>query len=196
MVVLLISPADDVSFSEAAFQSITARTAGFNTIDMGKLSPGSKAWMCLLMMIGGSPAGTAGGMKTVTVVLLLLTTVSVLRRREQTEVFKRSVSAELISKAVALGVLFISLTIVTTLALCWAMGDKFPFIDLLFEACSACGTVGLSTGVTPHLTAAGKFVIIPAMFIGRLGPLTLFIALTSKLRPVSYSYPQETLTIG
>ena len=180
----------------AVFQSVTARTAGFNTVDVAQLGSTGKLGLCGLMVVGGSPASTAGGMKTVTVALLVLTTISALRRRRELEAFRRSISLELMRKAVAIGVLYLGLVGVTTLLLTVAMGGRFAFIDLLFEACSACGTVGLSTGVTRHLTAMAKPVIVGAMFVGRLGPLTLLLAMTSHIRHVDYTYPTENVLIG
>ncbi len=180
----------------AVFQSITARTAGFNTVDMAELSDGSKAWLCALMVIGGSPASTAGGMKTITFALLLITAGSVLLRREEVEAFRRSLPAEVLGKVVTLAVLYLTWVAVVTLLLCAAMRMGYSFIDLLFEACSACGTVGLSAGVTGSLNLFGKIVIIAGMFVGRIGPLTVLLALTSKVRRVDYAYPRENVVIG
>ena len=182
-------------FREAMFQSISARTAGFNTIRMDELSNAGKLWLCGLMTVGGSPASTAGGMKTVTVALLVLTAYCVLRRRGELEIFQRSISTVLLRRTIALAVLYLLLLGVVTLLLCAAMRGR-DFIDLLFEACSACGTVGLSTGVTRDLTAMGKYVIVGGMFIGRVGPLTLLLALTSGIRQVRYNYPAEDVVIG
>jgi trk/ktr system potassium uptake protein len=180
---------------EALFQSVSARTAGFNTVDMAELSDAGKLWMCGLMIVGGSPASTAGGMKTVTIALLVLSAYCVLRRRNELEIFQRSVSTELLRRTVTLAVLYLGLLGIVTLLLCVAeRGDRF--INLLFEACSACGTVGLSTGETSRLTLMGKLVIVAGMFIGRLGPLTLLLALTSRIRHVRYSYPTENVVIG
>ena len=180
----------------AVFQSVTARTAGFNTVNIAELSPAGKLGLCGLMVVGGSPASTAGGMKTVTVALFVLTAVAALRRRCELEAFRRSVSLELLRKAVAIGVLYLSLVCAVTLLLTVLMGGGHAFIDLLFEACSACGTVGLSAGVTQHLTAGAKGVIVAGMFAGRVGPLTLLLAMTSHLRHVNYSYPTENVLIG
>jgi len=180
---------------EALFQSVTARTAGFNTFDVAELSDAGKLSLCGLMVIGGSPASTAGGMKTVTAALLLLTVYSVVARRNELEVFKRSISAQLLRRTVALATLYLMLVAVTVLLLCVAM-PGIALVDLLFEACSACGTVGLSTGVTPHLNFTGKSVIIGAMFLGRIGPVTLLLALTTHLRHVRYAYPSEDVVIG
>ena len=185
--------------SHAIFQSVTARTAGFNTIDMKELSNAGKLWLCGLMTVGGSPAGTAGGMKTVTFALLIATAWCVLRRRNELEVFKRSIPANLPRKAVTIAILYLALLATVTLLLCVALPRGHSFIDLFFEACSACGTVGLSAGVTGPDTALpnfGKYVIMAGMFIGRLGPLTLLLALTSRIRHVRYAYPPENVTIG
>ncbi len=180
----------------ALFQSITARTAGFNTIDMSELSSAGKLWMCGLMTIGGSPAGTAGGMKTITFVILLVAAYCVLRRREEVEVFHRSLPGELLRRAVAVAGLYLALVVVVALGLCMAMRTGFDCIDLLFEACSACGTVGLSTGVTGSLNLPGKLIIIVGMFAGRIGPLTMLLAVTSKMRHVRFAYPRESVVIG
>ncbi|MGC9455453.1 MAG: potassium transporter TrkG [Phycisphaerae bacterium] len=188
---------DDGKRIEAAvFHSVSARTAGFNTIDMNELSDAGKLWMCGLMVIGGSPASTAGGMKTVTFMLLLVTAWCVLTRKQQVQVYRRAIAYELLRKTVTLAVLYIALVVTVTLLLSVALRTGTPFIDLLFEACSACGTVGLSTGVTRSLNMFSKLVIIAAMFIGRLGPLTLLLALTSRLRPPQYEYPSENVVIG
>jgi len=181
--------------ASAVFQSVTARTAGFNTVRMDDLSHAGKLWMCGLMVIGGSPASTAGGMKTVTFVLLFVAAFSLLRRRGEVEAFRRSISADLIRKAIAVAALYLALVVVTTLLLAAAM-KRYAFIDLLFEACSACGTVGLSTGITPKLQTFGKCVGIFAMYVGRLGPLTLLLAVTHKMRNVRYAYASENVVIG
>jgi len=180
----------------AVFQSVTARTAGFNTVDIAQIGPSGKLTLCGLMIVGGSPASTAGGMKTVTAAILVLTAVSALRRRGEVEAFRRSISPDLLRRAVAIGVLYLGLVAVVTMLLTMSMGNRDSFIDLLFEACSACGTVGLSAGVTTHLTAAAKAVIVGAMFTGRLGPLTLLLAMTSHVRRIDYRYPTENVLIG
>jgi trk system potassium uptake protein TrkH len=180
----------------AVFQSISARTAGFNTIDLSELSNAGKLWMCWLMIIGGSPAGTAGGMKTATAALLLATIYSVMRRREEVEIFRRSIAADIVRRSVTVAALYLALVGVITLLLCVAMRTGYAFIDLFFEACSACGTVGLSTGVTPGLNVFGKMVIVAGMFVGRVGPLTLLLALGGRVRPAEYAYPRENVVIG
>ena len=182
---------------ESLFQSVTARTAGFNTVDMKQLSIGAKLWLCLMMIIGGSPASTAGGMKTATLAVLILTIWSMLRRRERVEGFKRTITEPFVYKAITLAGLYISLILVITLFLSVSLNGKgYPFIDIFFEACSACGTVGLTCGVTKGLTTLGKYIIIFAMFVGRLGPLTLLMALMLRMKPVKYAYPGEEVILA
>jgi len=178
------------------FQAVSARTAGFNTFDLDGLSPAGKMWMIGLMTIGGSPASTAGGVKTVTVAVLLLLVWAALRGRRNVEVFGRTLTEQLLRRAVALAILFFGLICVTTLLLAVFQGPRSRFIDVLFESVSACGTVGLSLGETARLHTASKFVIIAAMFIGRVGPLTLLMALTAGGPPPRYRYPSENLLVG
>ena len=181
---------------EAVFQSITARTAGFNTLDMrSDMTDAGRLLMCGLMVVGGSPASTAGGMKTATFAVLLLATWSMIKRRDEVEAFRRTISAELLRRTVTLAVLYLGLLGGVTLLLCATMPEQ-DFLRLFFEACSACGTVGLSTGITPKLGLAAKAVVIVAMFAGRVGPLTLLLALTVHMRHVRYSYPSENVVIG
>lgn len=177
------------------FQSITARTAGFNTVDMNQLSNANKLWMCVLMTIGGSPASTAGGMKTVTAALMVLVAWSILRRRQRVEAFGRTISDVLLRRAITLVILYLSLVMIVTLLLSVKMPNE-NMIDLLFESCSACGTVGLSTGVTTRLGFFEKHVVIAGMFLGRIGPLTLLTALAAGSRRGTYSYPEEHVVIG
>jgi trk system potassium uptake protein TrkH len=180
----------------ALFLSVTARTAGFNTVrmDTEALSPTTHFLLCILMFIGGSPASTAGGVKTVTLSILVLTVLATLRRREQIEAFGRSLHWPLIRTATALVTLYALLISAATTVLCFT--EVFDVRDVLFEVCSATGTVGLSTGVTPHLTDVGRAVIILCMFAGRLGPLTLLVALAGHMTPARYEYPPERLIIG
>jgi len=181
---------------EAVFQSITARTAGFNTIDMRELSSAGKLWLCGLMVVGGSPGGTAGGMKTVTLALLIAAAWSVLRRRSEVEAFRRSIPADLLRRVTTVAFLYLALVGVVTLLLSISMRDE-KLVDVLFEACSACGTVGLTTGITGTGQAEmTKFVTMAGMFIGRLGPITLLLALTSGIRRAEYTYPRENILIG
>ncbi|MDD4890497.1 MAG: potassium transporter TrkG [Phycisphaerae bacterium] len=190
--------------ADAWFMSVTARTAGYNTVDMDyrsqSLSHGSLFLLILLMMIGGSPASTAGGMKTVTLAVLVLTVASAVRRSEQVEGFKRSLPVEIVRRAATIAVCYVGLVFLSTMLLAITEANRNPmnpeFIQLLFEAASGCGTVGLSTNLTPYLTMSGRWVLILSMFAGRLGPLTLLIGITTARRQVRYELPQERVVLG
>ncbi len=181
----------------AMFQSITARTAGFNTVDISAMSASSKFILILLMFIGGSPGSTAGGIKTVTLAVIIMTAFAALRKRQEVEMFKRSVRIVVVGRAVTIMLLFMVVLFVVTLALSISENSSgFTMLDIMFESASALGTVGLTTGVTQFLTTAGKLIIIAAMLIGRLGPLTLLAALTFNLKPARYNYPDEAVIVG
>ena len=179
----------------ALFQSISARSAGFNTVDLNELSDAGRLWLCGLMLVGGSPAGTAGGMKTVTLVLLLASAWGLLRRRREMEVLQRRLCARLLRKAAAVAVLYLSLVGAMTLALCVLMRD-LHLMDLLFEACSACGSAGLSTGITPALSDPAKYAVIGGMFVGRLMVLAVLLALAGKARRAEESDSLENVFVG
>ena len=181
----------------ALFQSITARTAGFNTVDISATSASSKFILILLMFIGGSPGSTAGGIKTVTLAVVIMTAIAALRKRQEVEMFKRSVRIVVVGRAVTITLLFLAVLFIATLALSITENSNgFTMSDIMFEAGSALGTVGLTTGITRSLTTAGKFIIIATMLIGRLGPLTLLAALTFDIKPARYNYPDEAVIVG
>jgi trk/ktr system potassium uptake protein len=181
----------------ALFQSITARTAGFNTVDIASLSASSRFILILLMFIGGSPGSTAGGIKTVTLAVVIMTAVAALRKRQEVEMFNRSVRVVVVGRAVTVTLLFAVVLFTGTLALSVTENaSAFTMSQIMFEAASALGTVGLTTGITPLLTTAGKLIIIAMMLVGRLGPLTLLAALTFDLKPAKYNYPYEAIMIG
>jgi len=181
----------------ALFQSITARTAGFNTINIKALSASSKLVLILLMFIGGSPGSTAGGIKTVTLAVVIMTAFAALRKREEVEMFKRSVRVVVVGRAITVTLLFLAVLLGASLALSISENaNGFTMSDIMFEAGSALGTVGLTTGITRSLTTAGKLIIIAVMLIGRLGPLTLLAALTFNLKPAQYNYPDEAIIVG
>jgi len=196
-------PTQDGSFKMALFQSITARTAGFNTVNIAAMSEASKLVLILLMFIGGSPGSTAGGIKTVTLAIVVMVLYATLRKRREVEMFRRSVRLVVVGRAMTVMLLFAVLLIVTSGSLAitergnvGSNGQPWTLLDLTFEAGSALGTVGLSTGVTPTLTTAGKWVIIITMLVGRLGPLTLLAGLTFNIRPAGYDYPSEPVMVG
>jgi trk system potassium uptake protein TrkH len=182
---------------DALFQSVTARTAGFNTVDIGAMSDAGKLILILLMLIGGSPGGTAGGIKTVTLAVVVMAVVATLRRRDDVEIFNRSVRTIIVRRAITVTVLFVIVLFAATLALCVTEAvHHFTMMQILFEVASGLGTVGLSTGITSSLTAAGKLIMIGVMLTGRLGPLTLLAAVAFNLRPARYNYPEEAIVVG
>ena len=181
----------------ALFQSITARTAGFNTVNVSSMSASSRFVLILLMFIGGSPGSTAGGIKTVTLVVVIMTAVAALRKRQEVEMFRRSVRIVIVGRAITVTLLFAVVLFGATLALSITENaNGFTMSEIMFEAGSGLGTVGLTTGITPFLTTAGKLIIIAVIFIGRLGPLTLLAMLTFNLKPVKYNYPDEAIVVG
>jgi trk system potassium uptake protein TrkH len=185
------------SVLDAFFQSVTARTAGFNTVDISKLAASSQFAMILLMFIGGSPGGTAGGIKTVTLAIIIMAAVATLRKRDDVEIFGRSVRFIIIRRAITVTLLFILILFAAALALCITeRSNNFTMMQIMFETASALGTVGLSTGMTSSLTTAGKLIIMVVMLVGRLGPLTLLASLTFNLRPARYHYPEEAVMVG
>jgi len=184
-------------YLDALFNSITVRTAGFNTIDINQLGSGSKLVLILLMCIGGSPSSTAGGIKTVTFAVMVLAIYATMRRRPQVQAFHRSIPIMIVRRTSTLIMLYGLLLWIMTLLLTITERSKgHDLMDLLFEVTSALGTVGLTTGITAHLTIAGKWVVIAAMFVGRLGPLSLLAALTFNTQSVRYEYPREPLIVG
>jgi len=192
--------AESPSILGALFQSITARTAGFNTIKVSAMSASSKFILILLMFIGGSPGSTAGGIKTVTLAVVIMTVIAALRKRQEVEMFRRSVAIVVVGRAITVTLLFVGVLFGATLALSITEhAGGFAMSDIFFEAGSALGTVGLTTLTTEQtasLTTAGKLIIIATMLIGRLGPLTLLAALTFNLKPIRYSYPGEAIIVG
>jgi len=191
------SPASKPGILGAFFQSVTARTAGFNTIDVAKMSASSRLILILLMFIGGSPGSTAGGIKTVTLAVVMVTAVAALRKRGEVEIFKRSIRLVIVGRAITVTLLFVAVLFGAALALSITENaNGFTMSEIMFEAGSALGTVGLTTGITGSLTTAGKLIIIAVMLIGRLGPLTLLAALTFNLKPVRYNYPDEAIIVG
>lgn len=179
----------------AWFQSVTSRTAGFNTIDVGQMSNAGLFITIALMLVGGSPGGTAGGIKTTTARVLTSCTQAILQGKESVAIYQRHVPLSLILKAV--GVTVGSLATVIVATICIALADpQLDFIQILFEVASAFGTVGLSTGITSGLTAISKLVLVATMYIGRVGILLLIGALVGDPKPCAIQYPEESLLVG
>jgi len=191
------NPKADTGILAAFFQSVSGRTAGFNTVDITALSEGSKLTMILLMFIGGSPGSTAGGIKTTTFAVIVMVAWATFRRRREVEMFRRSIRLVVLGRAITILMMYLSMVLLATMALLITeRHGTFTLLDFVFESVSALGTVGLSTGVTPTLTTAGKWIIIASMLVGRLGPLTLLAALLFNVRPAKYEYPTEPLVVG
>ncbi|GAB6170396.1 TrkH family potassium uptake protein [Clostridium carnis] len=177
------------------FASVSPRTAGFNSISTSDMTMAGKFLTIILMFIGGSPGSTAGGLKTVTFGILILTVISVIRGREDTEVFGRRFTKEVVYKAFSLFFIGGALVIIVTMMLSYTETGT-SFLDLLYETTSALGTVGLTTGLTPNLSSIGKILIMTMMYLGRVGPLTIALALTRKRKKTGYKYPEGKILIG
>ena len=178
----------------AFFQSVTARTAGFSTITMANVADYTLFFTMLLMFVGGASGSTAGGIKINTFGMLVATIWSTIRGRERAGAFGRQFNTQQIHRALTL-VMF-SLGLVSLVVFILTVTEEFHFLNLLFETVSAFGTVGLSTGITPNLSMAGRLIITGTMFAGRLGPLTLALALIQRQQPTAYRYPEEAVRIG
>lgn len=179
----------------SVFQSVTVRTAGFLTMPQQNLTPAGAFLSMLLMLIGGSPIGTAGGIKTTTMIVLILTSWCLVRGKEETSVFGRTLSQETIRKA--FGVVTISISVVAVAILALLISEKGSLLDISYEVISATATVGLSRNVTPGLSAFGKIVIVICMYLGRTGPISLAIALgKKKSQKGNYSFPIEEIPVG
>jgi trk system potassium uptake protein TrkH len=187
----------------AWFQAVTPRTAGFNTVDVSRAATATLFVTTLLMMIGASPGSTGGGVKTTTVGLITALLVARWRGRGRATVFKRTIPHAVMDRALSLAILaavFVALAVGLLLV---TEGHSVPFdqarpsfMALLFEAVSAFGTVGLSTGVTASLSSAGKLVLIVLMFVGRVGPLTLVLAVGPRLERGRFRYAEENVMVG
>ncbi len=178
----------------AAFQSVTARTAGFNTLNFSDLTMPSKYFTIFLMFIGASPASTGGGIKTSTFAIIIMMIYTILASKEDVDIYQRRVPMDNIFKAVVIGV--IALLLVFTSSFLLTITEKADFLSILFETTSAFGTVGLTLGITTELTSIGKIIIILTMFAGRVGPLTLAMALGSRISKAMIRFPEERILVG
>ena len=176
------------------FQSVTLRTAGFNTMDPNSMSGGSQALMILWMLIGGSPGSTAGGMKTTTGAILLLTALAIFRRKDQVTCFGRRVGEDAVRNAVAILIMYFMLFFVGGMIISRAEG--LPLMSCLFETASALGTVGLSLGITARIGSVSRLILVALMFMGRVGGLTLIYAAQSARRTACCTLPLEKVTVG
>ena len=179
----------------AAFQAVTLRTAGFLTIPQQNLTQAGAFFSILCMFVGGSPIGTAGGVKTTTIFVLVLTAWCLIRGKRDTTVFGRTISGETLRKA--LGVVTISIGVVFIAILLLLITEDGSLLDMAYEVVSATATVGLSRNITAGLSFAGKLIIIICMFLGRIGPISLAIALGRQAKQKGkISYPTEEVPVG
>lgn len=177
------------------FESVTLRTAGFATISQAGLYESTALVCIVLMFIGGSPVGTAGGIKTTTMAVLILTALSVARGKEDTTVFKRTIARDIIRKSLAV-VIFSTLVVATVVMLLLTL-EQGKFMDVVFETFSAIGTVGLSRDFTTSLDAAGRLIIAACMYLGRIGPISMMISFNfKKIKKGMVAFPKEDLTVG
>ncbi|MBW4610088.1 MAG: TrkH family potassium uptake protein [Hassallia sp. WJT32-NPBG1] len=179
----------------AWFQSVAPRTAGFNTIDIGKMTNAGLFLTIAFMFIGASPGGTGGGMKTTTLRVLTSCTKTILQGKEEVLLYERKIATSLILKAVGVFVGSITTVIISTILIS-ITDPELDFIQILFEVVSAFATVGLSTGITGNVSIVAKLILIVTMYIGRVGVLVLMSALLGDPRPTRIHYPEENLLVG
>ena len=178
----------------ALFQSVTPRTAGFNTVDISGMSGASLSLIILLMLIGGSPGSTAGGIKTTTLAVLLGNAVATFRQRDSAQFFGRRVDCHAVKTAATILTMYLTLFFGGSVFI--SVYENLPISYCLYEAASAVGTVGLSLGITPHLHIPSQLVLIALMYLGRVGGLTLIYATVSTKKNGNGKLPQERITIG
>ena len=179
------------------FQSVTLRTAGFASVDMAALTPATKMLMSVIMFIGGSPAGTAGGIKTVTFVMMILHIRSLITGSENVSVFGKCIDVNIIKRS--LTIIIVSFVICITGLFILSMSENTDFINLIFEVFSAFATVGLSAGLTPSLTDIGKIVVIMLMYIGRIGPISMVLLFAKRYnskKGKDINFAKENVLIG
>ncbi len=176
------------------FQSVTTRTAGFNTADLAGMHDSGKLLMVLLMLIGGSPGSTAGGMKTTTAAVLAATAIAVFKRQESAHFFGRRIPTESIRNAAAILLMYLTLFLSGAAVISYV--ERLPLLTTLFETASAIGTVGLTLGITTQLCALSRLILILLMFFGRVGGLTLIFAAVSETQKGALHFPKEKITVG
>ncbi len=176
------------------FQSVTTRTAGFNTTDLAQMSESGNIIMIMLMLIGGSPGSTAGGMKTTTVAVLFFSAISVFSRKHDVQCFKRRLSEEAVKNAGA--ILFIYMALFITGSVIISRVENLPLMTCLFETSSAIGTAGLTLGITSTLSIISKIILMILMFLGRVGGLTLIYAALPSGEIQNSRLPLEKITVG
>ena len=176
------------------FQSVTPRTAGFNTTNLSLFTETGQMLLIVLMLIGGSPGSTAGGMKTTTIAVLVSSALSVFRKKEHTHFFRRRIPDDTVKSAATIFLMYIVLFIGSGMII--SRLENLPLLPSLFETASAIGTVGLSLGITSQLGIVSQFILIGLMFFGRVGGLTLIFAAMTGTGSNCSKYPQEIIAVG
>lgn len=204
--ILIVIPAVFFFFSDFAneplkdricmsvFQAVTPRTAGFNTADLNKMSDAGRSVMRLLMLIGGSPGSTAGGMKTTTIAVLFANAIAVFRKRQNANCYGRRIDDSTVKNASAILFMYVFFSMLSAIII--SITDGISMQMGMFETFSAIGTVGLTLGITPTLSAVSRFVLILLMFFGRVGGLTIIYAAFSQKDASTLKYPMENITVG
>lgn len=180
----------------AFFQSVTLRTAGFDSISQGSLSRGGSVISVVFMLIGGCPGSTAGGIKAITFLVVILNTISFARDKDSITIFKKRISDSTVKQSCAIMTLYLLAVCAVTVAICLIEGDSFSLGNIIYEVASAIATVGLTQGITPLLSVASKIILCFAMYFGRLGGLTLLLAIAEKQPGASLERPYEKILIG
>ena len=178
----------------SVFQAVTPRTAGFNTADLNKMSDAGRSVMMLLMLIGGSPGSTAGGMKTTTIAVLFANAIAVFRKRQNANCYGRRIDDSTVKNASAILFMYVFFSMLSAIII--SITDGISMQMGMFETFSAIGTVGLTLGITPTLSAVSRFVLILLMFFGRVGGLTIIYAAFSQKDASTLKYPMENITVG
>ncbi|MDY6820633.1 MAG: potassium transporter TrkG [Deferribacterota bacterium] len=191
---LLIFEKGNLNYIDALFQSITSRTAGFSTVNTGSLEVESKFLTIFLMIAGASPASTGGGIKTTTAFISFYAIYVILRGKTDFNIFKRRIPIESVLRAFSITLLYLLVCFIGTILILSI--QHFSLLEAAFEVVSAMGTVGLSLGITPHLEAPAKFIIILIMFIGRIGPSSLLLMMIKRERKYKIMYPEEKILLG
>ena len=204
--ILIVIPAVFFFFSDFAkeplkdricmsvFQAVTPRTAGFNTADLNKMSDAGRSVMMLLMLIGGSPGSTAGGMKTTTIAVLFANAIAVFRKRQNANCYGRRIDDSTVKNASAILFMYVFFSMLSAIII--SITDGISMQMGMFETFSAIGTVGLTLGITPTLSAVSRFVLILLMFFGKVGGLTIIYAAFSQKDASTLKYPMENITVG
>ena len=178
----------------SAFQAVTPRTAGFNTMDISKMTEVSKAMIIILMLVGGSPSSTAGGMKVTTFAVMISVAAAVFQKRQNGCFFGRRIDDDTVKNAATVFFMYISLFLLGGIAI--SKLENLPLVTCLYESASAVGTVGLTLGITPELGAISKLILIAQMYIGRVGGLTLIFAILPATKNTLSKLPVEKISVG